>query len=256
MIAWLGARTLQTLQLAGSLALVSGRMALHLPRLDRREFKRALVQAGWSSLGLAIGVALLGGAAVVLQTGPYTVRFGARAQLGWAASYSLTWEFGPLLLGLVMAARVGARHAAELAALKVSGQLEGLRAVSLDPYRLLIAPRALGALLAIAAVAHVGLLVALLSCAAMARLTLEIPMRVFLGSMAGSLGIGDLIGGLIKSCAFALAISLVSTAAGLRALQGARAVGRAAAAAVAWSSGSIFALDFALTPVIATALGS
>jgi phospholipid/cholesterol/gamma-HCH transport system permease protein len=64
---------------------------------------------------------------VVLQSALYVERFGARAFLGWASGYAVLWEFGPLLLGLVMAARLGARNAAELATMQVGGQIEGLR---------------------------------------------------------------------------------------------------------------------------------
>ena len=238
----------------GTLAVVLARTLVQLPRLDRRELIRGLVLSGYRSLPLALFVGTLTGATVVLQTGLYVQRFGARNYLGWAAGYSVVWEFGPLLLGLMMAARVGARNAAELASLNVGGQLEGLRGISLDPFALLVAPRVLATALAVAGLSSVTFLVAVLWEAVAAYFSLGIPARVFFGSFDLLLSGGDLAGGVAKCFCFGLAISLISTAAGLSARGGAQAVGRAAASAVVWSSAAIFALDFAITPALGALL--
>jgi phospholipid/cholesterol/gamma-HCH transport system permease protein len=235
----------------GTLAVVLARTLMQLPRLDRRELLRGLSLFGYRSLPLSLIIATLIGATVVLQTGLYVQRFGARNYLGWAAGFSVIWEFGPLLLGLMMSARVGARNAAELASLSVGGQLEGLRGISLDPFALLVAPRVVATTLAVAGLSTVTFLIAVLWEAAAAFFSLDIPTRVFFASFEQLLGAGDLAGGVLKSIAFGLAISLISTAAGLRAQGGAQAVGRAAAGSVVWSAAAIFALDFLLTPVLA-----
>ncbi|MBI3181357.1 MAG: ABC transporter permease [Myxococcales bacterium] len=244
-------RSLRTgLRAAGALGLVAGRTALQLPRLDRRELMRALSQFGAESLSLALLVAALTGATVVLQTALYVQRFGARAYLGWAAGYAVLWEFGPLILGLLMAARVGARNAAELATLTVGGQIEGLRGISLDPFALLVAPRVLATALSVTCLSVVAFLFAILMEAAAAAATLHLPTGVFLSSFAEMLSFSDVVGGSAKALAFGIAIALVSTAAGLSAQGGARGVGRAAARAVVWSAAAIFLLDFGLTPLL------
>ncbi len=247
----LGATTLWMLRLLGANALVLGRTLLHLPRLDRRELGRALVLFGYRSLPLSLGAATLIGATVVLQAGVYATKFGARLYTGWAAGFALLWELGPLLLGLVMAARIGARNAAELALLNVNGQIEGLRGISLDPFRILVAPRVVASLVSIIALTTVTFFVAILWEAVAAYFTLDLPVRVFFGAFSDMLRWGDLAGGVTKTAAFGLAISVVSTAMGLRASGGARGVGQAAAAAVVSSCAAIFTLDFFLTPVLA-----
>lgn len=247
----LGQLALWVTRLWGAFGLVLGRTLLHLPRLDRREFTRSLVLFGWDSLPLSVGVATLIGATVVLQAGVYAERFGARRYTGWATGYALIWEFGPLLLGIVMAARIGARNAAELSLLSINGQLDGLRGISLDPFRLLVAPRVVASALSVLALASVTFLMAILWEVVAAFFALELPTRVFFEAFSDMLSWGDLAGGLTKAFAFGIAIALVSTTAGLRATQGARGVGRAAAAAVVASCASIFALDFLLTPLLA-----
>jgi phospholipid/cholesterol/gamma-HCH transport system permease protein len=254
-LALLGRATLAITQGLGKLGLVVGRTLLYLPRLDRRELFRALVLFGYRSIPLTLGVATLIGATVVLQAGVYANRYGARLYTGWAAGYSVLWEFGPLLLGLVMSARIGARNAAELALLKVNGQLEGLRGISLDPFRLLVAPRLVASAISVGCLASLTFLISVLWEAIASFFMLGLPLRVFFDAFSDMLRAGDLYGGMCKSIAFGLAIAVVSTTVGLSAEQGARGVGRAAASSVVACCAAIFFLDFALTPFLARAFG-
>jgi phospholipid/cholesterol/gamma-HCH transport system permease protein len=253
MIRAIGAFGLGVTRLTGALGLVLARTALHLPFLNRRELLRSIVLFGYRSLPLALLAAMLIGSTVVLQAGVYAVKFGARLYTGWAAGYALMREFGPLLLGLVMAARIGARNAAELALLSINGQLEGLRGISLDPFRLLVAPRVVGSAIAITALGSVTFLVAVVFEATASYFSLKLPLRVFFSSFTDMLRVGDLAGGLVKTLAFGLAIALVSTVAGLRAEGGAVGVGRASASAVVLSCAAIFSLDLLLTPFLTRA---
>lgn len=246
-----GAFVLWLVRLIGANWIVLGRTLLHLPRLELGELGRALVLFGFRSLPLSLGAATLIGATVVLQAGVYADKFGARLYTGWAAGFALLWEFGPLLLGLMMAARIGARNAAELALLTVNGQIEGLRGISLDPFRILVAPRVVASMISVLALTTSTFLMAILWEAVAAYFTLDLPVRVFFRAFSDMLRWGDLAGGITKTTAFGVAIAVVSTAAGLRASGGARGVGQASAAAVVTSCAAIFTLDFLLTPVLA-----
>jgi phospholipid/cholesterol/gamma-HCH transport system permease protein len=246
----LGRLVIFALRAVGAVALVCARTVLALRHLSGRELARALTLFGYRSLPLTIGAATMIGATVVLQAGVYATRFGLRLFTGWAAGYALIWEFGPLLLGLIMAARIGARNAAELSLLSVNGQLEGLRGISLDPFRLLVAPRVLAAFLSVGALAAVTFLVAILWEAVAAFFTLHLPLRVFFTSFPDMLRWTDLVGGLTKTVIFGGAIAVISTAVGLRTRGGAQGVGRAAAEAVVACCATIFALDLVLTPLL------
>ncbi|XXF74915.1 ABC transporter permease [Myxococcaceae bacterium GXIMD 01537] len=253
-VRWLGRRALEVVRAAGALALVAGRTVLGLPKLERRELARGLTQFGYGSLALALAISAISGSIVVLQAGLYVQRFGARQFLGWAAGYAVLWEFGPLLLGLVMAARLGARNAAELATMQVGGQLEGLRGIGLDPFAIIVAPRVVAMGLSMFALSTFTFLVAILFEALAAQLTLGLPVRMFFDTFAHMTRPTDVVGGVVKTTAFGLAISLVSTAVGLEARGGARAVGQAAASAVVWSCASIFLLDLLLTMALVRVL--
>jgi phospholipid/cholesterol/gamma-HCH transport system permease protein len=254
LVAAVGRGTLLAGQAVGRSALVVGRTLRALPRMNGAELLRSLAHFGWESLGICLWVAVVIGVMVVVQSGLYVNRFGARVALGWASGFAVIWEFGPLLLGLVLAARVGARNAAELASLKAGGQLEGLSGISLDPYPVLLAPRWVAITVSTGLLASVTLLVAVLVEVVSAWGSLGIPPRVFTVSLAEALGWRDVLGGTTKSVAFGAAVATVSTAVGLRASGGARGVGLAAASAVVLSSFSIFGLDLLLTPVLAAGL--
>jgi len=253
-LAALGRGTLAAARAAGQSALVLGRTLRAAPRMNRRELLRAFGHFGWESLGICLWVAVVIGVMVVVQSGLYANRFGARMALGWASGFAVTWEFGPLLLGVVLAARVGARNAAELAVLKAGGQLEGLSGISLDPYPVLLAPRWVAITASTGMLASVTLLVAVCMEVVSAWASLGVPPRVFTGSMADALGWQDVLGGTTKALFFGAAVATVSTAVGLRASGGARGVGLAAASAVVRSSFAIFGLDLLLTPVLAAGL--
>lgn len=250
----LGRAGLAAAAFAGGTALVVGRTLAALPRLDRRELVRSLVHFGTASLPLGAAIAAFVGSILVTQTGIYVRRFGAREILGWAAGYAILREFGPLLVTLVMAGRIGARNAAELAALNLGGQVEGLRGAGVDPFAVLVAPRVVAATVAMALVGVACSAIAVLAGSITAVRLLDVSFHAFYRAFAEYLGPADVVFGLAKDAAFGLAIAFVSTLAGLRARGGARAVGQAAAAAVVWSAAAVALLDFLLAETLGKAI--
>lgn len=236
-------------RLVGKLPPVIFGTAGALFRMDLRELGRGLKIFGYGALVLSLFIGVLAGALVIVQTGLYIKQFGARAFVGWASGYGLLHEFGPLLLGLVLASRLGARNAAELATLTIGGQIEGLRGVALDPVRLLVAPRVVAITLSVTLLASTMFLAGVLAEAFTALWLIDLPLRVFFASFAHPLAAGDVFVGIAKCAFFGAAIAVISTASGLEAKGGARAVGEAAASAVVASCAAIFALDFALTSI-------
>ena len=256
MTAALGRWALVALQWVGAGAALSARVVARLPQVRARELLRSAARLGADSVPLVLAAAVICGTMMVLQTQIYVERYGARAFLGWAASFAVVWEFGPLLLGLMLAARSGAQNAAELAAMSTSGQLEGLEGVSLDPVGLLVAPRMIALLGASAVLSGLFFAVAIGFEIVAAAVSLRLPPMVFLESLRDMLDAKDLLAGLIKSVAFGGAVAITSSLSGLRARGGARAVGEATARSVQLAAASIFALDFLLTKLLTPLLGA
>jgi phospholipid/cholesterol/gamma-HCH transport system permease protein len=143
--------------------------------------------------------------------------------------------------------RVGANNTAELGTMTVTEQLDGLRALAIDPVRYLIVPRVLSMVLMLFALTVIGDLVALLGAVFLAKLLLGVEPGVFFSSFADNLKTADFTHGLVKAAAFGLAIALTSCHFGVTVRGGAVGVGRAVNAAVVAAAIAIMLLDFFLT---------
>lgn len=221
--------------------------ALLPPTIDRRELWRHLYRMGVLSLPIVLLTAFFTGGIMVIQSGIFVRRFGAYGLLGWGTGYAVLREVGPILIALMFSGRVGANNAAELANMTVTEQVDGLRALAIDPIRFLIAPRIVAMTLMLFTLTVVGNLLAMGGGAVIGKLLLHVDWPTFYYSAADNLKIADLMHGLIKSLAFGLAISLSSCHFGLRVSGGAVGVGGAVHSAVVASALSVMLGDYFLT---------
>ena len=245
----LGARAIAVTREVGGIAIMTGQVlrALLPPRLDGPELVRNLHRMGNRSLPIVALTAFFAGGLMVVQSAPFVKRLGATSLAGWAAGYAVLREIGPILIGLMFSGRVGANNTAELGTMTVTEQLDGLRALAIDPIRYLIVPRVLAMLIMLTALTIIGDLVALVGAAVVARLVLDIDWRTMYFSFADNLTPHDFFHGVGKSVAFGAAIALTSCYFGVTVKGGAVGVGRAVNAAVVAAAVSIMLLDFFIT---------
>jgi phospholipid/cholesterol/gamma-HCH transport system permease protein len=248
-IGQVGASALAVAREVGGILILSGEVlrALVPPRIDGRELAKQLYKMGNRSVAIVVLTALFTGGLMTLQTAPFVQRFGATALAGWGAGYAILREVGPILIALMFSGRVGANNTAELATMTVTEQLDGLRALAIDPVRYLVVPRVLAMLIALVALTVIGDLVALTGAAIVARTMLDIEWSTMFHSFADNLRPFDFLHGVYKSVAFGAAIALSSCYFGLAVRGGAVGVGRAVNAAVVAAAVSIMLLDFLLT---------
>ncbi|PJC70721.1 MAG: ABC transporter permease, partial [Zetaproteobacteria bacterium CG_4_8_14_3_um_filter_59_5] len=100
-------------------------------------------QVGVQSLPVVLLTALFTGMVLALQSYIVFHRFAAESLTGLVVSMSLVRELGPVLVGLMVAGRVGASFAAELGTMRVTEQIDALWTLSTDPFRYLVTPRVL-----------------------------------------------------------------------------------------------------------------
>jgi phospholipid/cholesterol/gamma-HCH transport system permease protein len=249
LVAGIGASALRVAHEVGGIVLLTGAVlrALVPPRLDGRELWKQLYKMGNRSLPIVVLTALFAGGLMTLQTGPFVKKYGATALAGWGAGYAVLREIGPILIGLMFSGRVGANNTAELSTMTVTEQLDGLRALAIDPIRFLVVPRVLAMIVALAALTVTGDLVALIGASLVGRAMLDIEWSTMAHSFADNLRPFDFLHGVYKSIAFGCAIAVSSCYFGVTARGGAVGVGRAVNAAVVASAVSIMLLDFFLT---------
>jgi phospholipid/cholesterol/gamma-HCH transport system permease protein len=221
--------------------------ALVPPRIDWRELMKNLYKMGVRSVPIVVLTAFFAGGLMTLQTGPFVKKLGATSLAGWGAGYAVLREIGPILIALMFSGRVGANNTAELSTMTVTEQLDGLRALGIDPVRFLVVPRVVSMIVMLVALTVIGDLVALLGASVVGRLMLDIDWSTMYYSFADNLRPYDFLHGVYKSIAFGGAIAVSSCYFGVTVRGGAVGVGKAVNAAVVAAAVSIMLLDFFLT---------
>ncbi|MBX3161414.1 MAG: ABC transporter permease [Deltaproteobacteria bacterium] len=249
LVASVGASTVQIAQEVGGIVVLTAQVlrALVPPRIDHRELLKNLYKMGNRSVPIVVLTAFFAGGLMTLQTGPFVKKFGATGLAGWGAGYAVLREIGPILISLMFSGRVGANNTAELATMTVTEQLDGLRALAIDPVRFLVVPRVIAMMVMLVALTVIGDLVALLGASVVGRIMLGIEWSSMYYSFADNLKPFDFLHGIYKSIAFGAAIAMSSCYFGVTVRGGAVGVGRAVNAAVVAAAVSIMLLDFFLT---------
>jgi phospholipid/cholesterol/gamma-HCH transport system permease protein len=184
---------------------------------------------------------------MTLQTGPFVKKLGATSLAGWGAGYAVLREIGPILIALMFSGRVGANNTAELSTMTVTEQLDGLRALAIDPMQFLVVPRVLAMIVMLVALTVIGDLVALIGASVVGHSMLDIDWSTMYFSFAENLRPHDFLHGVYKAFWFGGAIAVASCYFGVTVKGGAVGVGRAVNAAVVASAVSIMLLDFFIT---------
>lgn len=236
----------------GGMVVLIGRVFWNLrpDRLDGPEIWRNLYRVGVKSFPIVIVTAILTGAIMVIQSGMYIRQYGAYGLLGWGAGYSVLREIGPIMIGLMFSGRVGANNTAELGTMKVTEQIDALRALAIDPVAYLVLPRVIAMIVMMFCLLIVGDVTALLGGAVTSQFLLGVDVEVFFWSITTYLELADFLHGLWKSLAFGFAIAVISCHFGISVRGGAVGVGRAVNASVVGSAIAIFGLDYLITSFV------
>jgi phospholipid/cholesterol/gamma-HCH transport system permease protein len=207
-------------------------------------------QVAVKSLPIILGAGLSVGLVAWLQTHRILASHGAESTLPSFLAVAVTVEIGPLLAGLLVAARMGAGLAAELSAMVQSEEIDARIVLGADPVPTLVAPRAIACALAVP------------------LLTVIIDASALLGSLAAEIAAGrstaalywnrtlvflrlaDIVPATLKTAVFGLLVALIACWTGLAADRSAEAVGRAAIRGVVRSILAVFAANVVLVPLI------
>ena len=100
-----------------------------------------IVAIGYGSQAVVIVTGAFTGAVFTFQTYAKFKDFGVESSVGAIVSVALCRELGPVLAGLMVAGRVGAAMAADIGTMKVTEQVDALRAMGVSPVDYLVLPR-------------------------------------------------------------------------------------------------------------------
>jgi phospholipid/cholesterol/gamma-HCH transport system permease protein len=227
-------------------AVLSGQAVANLFRRPRY-LHDTLMQADNIGVGSLPVVALTGfsiGAVLALQSSNTLQRFGSLSLTGQLVSLSMVRELGPLVTGLMVAGRNSSGIASELGSMKVTEQIDAMRALGTDPLKKLVTPRLVAATFMLFILTILSDLVGLAGGWVVARFSLGLDSNQYWSTAWQSLQFADVVMGLTKPPIFGFIIASIGCNYGLTAKGGTQGVGRATTQAVVAASVLIVVMDF------------
>jgi phospholipid/cholesterol/gamma-HCH transport system permease protein len=236
-----------------------GRMGLFLIRsllsvfLPPLKLFRILSQIRFIGAGSVLVILLTGaftGMVLGLQ-GYYTLsRVGSTAFLGPMVALSLLRELGPVMTALMVTGRAGSAITAEIGIMRITEQIDALEVMGLSPFRYLIVPNLLAALVSVPLLTAIFNSVGILGGYMVGVKLLGASAGTYFGEMVDYVMPKDVLGGLYKSIGFGGLIAWVCCYKGYHAGHGAEGVSRATTQAVVLSSVLILVFDYFMTSVL------
>ena len=192
-------------------------------------------------LGLAVG------SVMALQFGYGVQRFGGVLYVPKVTALAILREMGPVFTSLLIAGRVGSGIAAEVASMKVTQQIDAIRALGTSPIKKIVIPRVIACVLCLPLLTLFSNVLCLSAAMLVLKTEFNIGFGFFWTKVFETVQMGDLITGLIKTAVFAWFISMTACWKGLNTEGGTRGVGDTTTWVVVTSSIFIMISDFFLT---------
>jgi phospholipid/cholesterol/gamma-HCH transport system permease protein len=196
------------------------------------------------------------GMVVALQFYDTLLRFGSVALLGSAVGLSLIRELGPVLTALIIIGRAGSAICAEIGIMRNEQQIDALECMAIDPYKYLIAPRLLAALISVPLLTAIFIAVGIFGGYFVGVILFGVSPGSYLGGMYDSVLWRDIIMGSAKSVAFGIIMIWVATAKGFYlhlekgGAHGSEGVSKVTTDAVVLSSIAVLFADYIISAII------
>ncbi len=251
-LAGIGRPVLAALASLGRIAIYAAQTIGHLfrPPFYTREFLAALLQVGWLSLPVVGLTALFTGGALALQIYAGGQRFSAEAVVPQIVAIGMVRELGPVLVGLMIAARVTSSIAAEIATMKVTEQIDALVTLSTNPMKYLTLPRVLAGFLSVPLLVAIGDIIGIMGGFLVGTGQLGFNRATYIRNTVDFLEPSDIITSLIKGAVFGFIATVIGCYHGMGSGRGAQGVGAATKTAVAAAAVLILAANFILTSLM------
>ncbi len=208
---------------------------------------------GVGSIPIVLLTGFFSGAVMALQMGRALGQYGQTGRVGNVVSIILVRELGPVLTSVMVAGRNASGIASELGSMKVTEQIDAMRALGTDPVQKLVTPRMIATAVMLPCLTVIDDFVGMVGGWVIARLVYALPSLQYWSTTWRALGWSDLGQGLLKPFIFSFAISLIGCFYGLRTSGGTQGVGRATTQAVVAASVTIFVLDLFISKIFVSA---
>jgi phospholipid/cholesterol/gamma-HCH transport system permease protein len=204
---------------------------------------------GVGSLPIAALTGFFSGAVMALQMSRALAQYGQVGRTGMVVSITLVRELGPVLTALMVAGRNASGMASELGSMKVTEQIDAMRALGTDPIQKLVTPRLIATCVMLPLLTIIADFVGMIGGWVIAYFILNLTSKQYWTSVWRALEWNDVAQGLLKPFVFAFVVALIGCYYGLRTTGGTQGVGRATTQAMVAASMLIFVLTFFITKI-------
>ncbi|MCO5106298.1 MAG: ABC transporter permease [Burkholderiaceae bacterium] len=231
-IGQLGASSLGALSLLRGHVDFFGRVSVELARvvarpavLRGRELAAQFAQVCVSAIPVVALVSFLIGLVIAYLLGLQAEQYGANIFVVDGVALGLAREFSPLIVAIIVAGRSGAAFTAQLGTMKLTEEIDAIRALGLSAEQVLVVPRVLALVLSLPLLVFVGDVMGTMGAMVIAERMLDITPSTFLNRLHDALAPRHFVIGLAKAPAFALLIAVIGCRMGLSVSRDTRSIG-------------------------------
>lgn len=221
--------------------------ACFMPPVYGRLVVQQMLRIGYFSLPVVGLTAFFTGGALALQIFIGGNRYGAEAFVPQIVVLGITRELGPVMAGLMVAGRVSAAIAAEIGTMRVTEQIDALVTLSTNPFKYLVAPRLIAAVLSMPVLVAIADIIGVMGGWVVGIYSLDFNSAVYLKNTADFIKMDDVTSGLWKAAVFGFIIALMGCYHGYNSKGGAQGVGAATTNAVVSAAILILAANYFMT---------
>ena len=228
--------------------LLTGRALRNVGRKPRYgdDIKLQMDALGFGAIPIVVLTGAFSGAVMALQMGRALQQYGQTGRTGTVVSIILVRELGPVLASLMVAGRNASGIASELGSMKVTEQIDAMRALGTDPIQKLVTPRMIAMALMLPCLTVIDDFVGMIGGWLIGKLIYDLDFLQYWSQTWRALAWSDVVQGLLKPFIFSFVISLIGCFFGLRASGGTQGVGRATTQAMVMASVAVLVLDLFL----------
>lgn len=202
---------------------------------------------GVRSLPLVLIVAASSGMVMALQFGYGLAKFGGKLYVPKIVSLSIVREMGPVFACLMLAARVSAGITSEIGSMKVTQQIDAIRALGTSPLKKIVFPRLAACMIAIPMLSAAAIVIGVAGGLMVGAMELGLDTQFYMQKIFTTVELHDYLSGFGKTFFFAFFIAATSCYFGLSVSGGTQGVGQATTKSVVTSCILIVAGDYFLT---------
>jgi len=206
-------------------------------------------EIGINSIPLIAITALSSGFVMTLQFGLGLEKFGGKPYVPKVMSLAIFMELSPVFTALMCAARVGAGIASVVGSMKVTQQIDALKALGCSPIEEIVSPRLIACLISFPILTLITSSLALAASAMVGYAELGLDPLFFYQKVVTTVALREFTSGFLKSYIFAICVCIPACYYGFNVREGTKGVGRATTLAVVAGSVLIFISDYLLTKV-------